>query len=94
MEYEDVYHTSFRFSHHLLLRQSVGEFLQLGDDRAVSLRPSRDVSLLVVVQELGDAGLGGFCCDFLRRRWLDSQRWIELNVRHLFLEKSLTARHG
>ena len=38
MEYRNTCHTSFRFSHRLLLRKSVGEFLKLGDDRAVSLR--------------------------------------------------------
>lgn len=49
MEYGNMYHTSFCFSHHLLLRKSVSEFLKLGGDRAISLCSCRDVSLLMVV---------------------------------------------
>ena len=61
MEYISVYETSFRPSHCLLLRQSVGEFLELGDNRAIRLRPGRDVSFLIVIQELRDASLGRLC---------------------------------
>lgn len=60
-EYESICHTSFRFPHRLLLGQSIGEFLKLRNDRFITLRPRRDVSLLIVVQELGNANLGGLC---------------------------------
>ena len=61
MGYENGYRTSFCFPHRLFLGQSVGQFLKLSDDRAVALLSSRHVSLLVVVQELRDASLGGLC---------------------------------
>jgi hypothetical protein len=79
---KNAYHSLFHLSHRLLLRQSVCELLKLGDDRAVGLRPGRDVPLLIVARELGDASLGGLCWDLFRRSWLDSERWIELDVRH------------
>ena len=81
-EYENRYLccTSFRFSYRLLVGQSGGELLKLSDDGAVPLGPCRDVSLLIVVQEVRNAGLGGFCGDFFRSRRLDSQGWVELDV--------------
>lgn len=56
-----MYYTSFHFPHRLLLHKSVGEFLKLSGDWPVSLRPGRDMSLLVVVQELRNVSLGGLC---------------------------------
>jgi len=53
--------TLLSFPYRLLLGQSVGEFLKLSDDGAVSLGPGQDVSLLIIVQELGDASVGAPC---------------------------------
>lgn len=54
-------HTLFRFTRRLLLGESICEFLKLSDDGAVPLGPGRDVPVLIVVQELGNAGKGAPC---------------------------------